>query len=478
MSKNKKYFLNLGIVIIFMLFFRFIPPAGSMTELGMTLFGIFLGALWGWINCDLIVPSVLALVMAGFTDHFDHSVSTVLTSAVSNPSVQLILWLLIFSSILTISGISEQLANRLISSKSVKGHPWLLTVFVYLTCLIPAAFGTAFAAILLCWEFIYTITKQVNYTKEDKWPKMMIVGAVLACSAGTVIMPFTAGVVATFGYLSAADASYSYNYLIYLIFTILLNVIIASLYFLFCKFIIKPDMSKLTTSIDVGDIKPFTQKQKIAVIGLIAMIIFTILPSCLPACALKTFLNTLGTTAIVLIIAAIVTLFRNKEGKSYFDFQEMGRNGVFWGMLFMVATAVTLGTALATGDTGFSTSIVNLFMPLFKGASPYVFAIFIVLATLVLTNIINNAVASAIMVPVMFSFASTTGVNPVMMTALICLTSDMGMLLPSASPYAAMLYSNKEWISTKSIFRYSMIGLAATFVAVAAVGIPLGNFLF
>ena len=63
---NKKYYLNSAIVVLLMALFRFIPPIGSMTTLGMTILGIFLGALWGWITCDMIWPSVLALVMLGF----------------------------------------------------------------------------------------------------------------------------------------------------------------------------------------------------------------------------------------------------------------------------------------------------------------------------------------------------------------------------------------------------------------------------
>ena len=66
-----------------MALFRFIPPIGSMTTLGMTILGIFLGALWGWITCDMIWPSVLALVMLGFSG-YTANVSEALTSTISN----------------------------------------------------------------------------------------------------------------------------------------------------------------------------------------------------------------------------------------------------------------------------------------------------------------------------------------------------------------------------------------------------------
>ena len=51
---RRKYYVNSLIVVLLMSLFRFVPPFGAMTALGMTVLGIFLGALWGWITCDMI----------------------------------------------------------------------------------------------------------------------------------------------------------------------------------------------------------------------------------------------------------------------------------------------------------------------------------------------------------------------------------------------------------------------------------------
>ena len=120
---NKKYYLNSAIVVLLMALFRFIPPIGSMTTLGMTILGIFLGALWGWITCDMIWPSVLALVMLGFSG-YTANVSEALTSTISNGTIQLILWLLVFSAVLTTTGISKYFVTKLVRSRFCKGHPW------------------------------------------------------------------------------------------------------------------------------------------------------------------------------------------------------------------------------------------------------------------------------------------------------------------------------------------------------------------
>ena len=102
----------------------------------------------------------------------------------------------------------------------------------------------------------------------------------------------------------------------------------------------------------------------------------------------------------------------------------------------------------------------------------------IALATLLLTNLINNTVASAIMIPVMYPFAVQLGINPLMMTEVICFCANCGLLLPCASPAGAMLHGNKEWIGTKDVEKHSLLGILALALAAVFVGIPLGAVIF
>lgn len=477
---NAGYFLNAGIAVAIMIFFRFIPPFGSMTPLGMTIMGIFLGTLWGWIKCDMVWPSVLAFIFLGFTD-YTTSVGTIMTAAFSNGIVQLILWLLVFAAILTVSGISEYLANRLVSSKAIKGRPWLLTIVILSASYICSAFGAAFAGILICWEFVYMISKQVGYTKEDKWVKMMMVSIPFSSCVGLVVLPFQVGVVASYGYLSSASNGLfgAYNFLQYLIFSLIFSLVVMAVYLLLCKFIVRPDMSKLKADVDVGASAKMTTKHKLALWAMVAMIVLTMLPSIFPkGSSIAVFFNTIGTSAFVLLICAGITLFRDKEGKPYFTFQELGAKGVFWGLMFMVATAITVGTALSSPDTGFSATFVSMFTSVLGNTSPYVFALIIALVTLLLTNVINNAVAGAIMVPLMYSFSSVVGANPMMIVALIIFTSNIGLILPCASPSGALLAGNKEWISAKDIASQVLVALLAMALSIAIIGIPLGNLVF
>ncbi len=472
-SKTTKFYVHLLISLCIMIFFRFLPNFGQMTDLGMALLGIIIGALWGWVNCDLVAPSVAAMILVGFTEAYDNA-PAVFTAAISNPTIQLILWILVFSAILTASGVCNQIAQRIMSSKMIKGRPWLLTVFIYAVTVLVAAFGMGIAGTILMWEFIYSVSHQVGYTNKDKWPKMMIVGAVTATLAGLAIMPYGVGVVATFGYLAGAGGEASYNYGTYLLFMVILNVIIGALYLLFVKVFVRPDMSKLKQDVELGQKNPFTPEQKGAVVVLIAMIVLLIAPSLLPAGGLKTFLNTIGMTPTIVLLIVLITIPRI-NGKPLFTFQQLAASGVIYGPIFMVATAVIVGSSLASGDTGFVGSIMALFAPILSGVNPYVFSAFILIISLLLTNVINNAIAGAVMVPVMYGYAVAVGANPLVIAALMCLATDMGMLLPCACPNAALMHGNKEWLTTKDIMVYSLLSLLAVVITILVIGIPLGN---
>ena len=64
-TKTVRYYILSAIGIAIMLFFRFLPPMGTVTELGMNVLGIFLGAIWCFSTVGTFWPALLALVLFG-----------------------------------------------------------------------------------------------------------------------------------------------------------------------------------------------------------------------------------------------------------------------------------------------------------------------------------------------------------------------------------------------------------------------------
>ena len=43
---SKKYYINSAITIVLMFGFRFLPPIGTISQVGMGVLGVFLGAIY------------------------------------------------------------------------------------------------------------------------------------------------------------------------------------------------------------------------------------------------------------------------------------------------------------------------------------------------------------------------------------------------------------------------------------------------
>ena len=68
MGESKKVnIIHYIICAAFCLGFRFLPPFGGLTELGVGIFGTFIGAIYGWVMIDMLWPSAMALVGIGLS---------------------------------------------------------------------------------------------------------------------------------------------------------------------------------------------------------------------------------------------------------------------------------------------------------------------------------------------------------------------------------------------------------------------------
>lgn len=475
LKTNKNYYIHSLISILLMVLFRFLPPVGGITPLGMELLGIFLGALWGWIFVDMIWPSVAAMVFLGFSAYCD-SVGAAFNLAFGNAVVQQILWLLIMAAILTTTGLAKWLANVMISWKITKGRPWVLSMIIIVIAYICSAFQVGFAGLLLCWNFIYAICEKLGIPKHTKWPNMMIVGCAFAGCLGASVMPYYSGTIATYGYLmTASNNAFTYSYVAHMVFGIIYTVATLAVFFLLCKFIVRPDMRPFKKELEIGQREKLTLEQKVAIGATAGMILALLLPSIFPGTALAAFLNKIGVAAIVLITICAVCFLRKKDGKPMFTFKQLADAGLLWQMVFMVATAMTIGSALVSTDTGISAVLSSAMTSLFANKSPFFFACIFSLSALILTNFINNAVVGAIMIPIMYSISGEIGINPVAMCTVICFTSNLGMFLPNACPYAALTHGNKDWISSKEVMLHSLVGILALGITTVIIGVPLAN---
>ena len=83
-----------------------------------------------------------------------------------------------------------------------------------------------------------------------------------------------------------------------------------------------------------------------------------------------------------------------------------------------------------------------------------------------------------ILQPVVVAYCTQSGADPrPIVTLLILFVLLSAAITPAASPFAAILHSNKEWVPTKYVYQYTAPMVIIEFVLTLVIGIPLANML-
>jgi len=144
----------------------------------------------------------------------------------------------------------------------------------------------------------------------------------------------------------------------------------------------------------------------------------------------------------------------------------------------MVATAIALSGALTDPVTGVRGLMIAAFSPVLGGHSAAIFFIIMLLVGIFVTSFAMNVIVGIILMPVLVTFGMESGANLPAVAATTILLFHYAVILPSASAFAAMLWSNREWLTRKEVVKYGgAIVLFATAVAMIII-MPLSLLLF
>jgi len=112
---------------------------------------------------------------------------------------------------------------------------------------------------------------------------------------------------------------------------------------------------------------------------------------------------------------------------------------VNWGVIVMYGGAIAIGSAMAETDA--VTWLIDRSFPLESMAPLMVIAVLALLSNL-LTEGISNAAVVAMMVPIGFGIAGSTGISPVAITFAITISAGLAYCLPIGTPPNAIAFSS------------------------------------
>lgn len=477
-KKNTAYYINVLVIVALIFGFGFLPPIDPITEVGMQILGILLGLLYGWTFVNLLWPSLLGMLAMAIFGIMP--ISDLLKAGYGNDVTVLIIFILVFSSIVEEAGISKGIAMFLVTRPMFMGRPWIFSFVLLFVAFFLSATTSPLPAIFICWAILYRIASQIGYKPRDKWPALMVLGIILACTIGLSLFPFKSVPLTVLGSFTALSDQ-TVPFFSYFCFTLPVCLLSIIVYILLCKFIFRPDVSNLSElTVDTFGEEAkvsFTTYQKIIMVFLALMILLLLLPSVLPErWIISQFFASIGSTGTLMLLIAIMCLLKYDD-KPIMDFKVMAK-GISWDIVILTATVLPLSSYITNDATGIIPFLSKYLSALFEEKSTFIFLVLVIVLAVILTNFCNNAVTGILLITITFSFASANGINPIALAVIITYCVHLAILTPAGSPMAAILHGNREWISAGDIYKYGSIALIAICIIVVLIGQPITQFVF
>lgn len=475
-SKNTSYYINSVIGVCIMLFFGYLPTFSTVTPMGMKILGIYIGLLYLWSTVDLIWPSLLGLVVTGFSGY--NSVSGLL-SAGWGDGTNVYIWLIcLFAYFITKSGVSNNIVRGIMSLRIAKGRPWMVSFLFFTAAYAVGALVSMTPACLIVWAFFQKFAKEMNYKKGDKYVSFMIVGIALAGLMGFALFNFRVPGSILIGYIEAAGGYVSFVGYSVTAFIVGYGALI--FYTILGKFVVRPDVERIKSGykFEGGEKMSSYQKQLLGIT--IALIVVFIIQSLFSTSVVGQFLTTLGTSGIVVVFLLVMGFIKRKDGSFFADLLDGTKNGVPWPVFYLLTIGMPLAFAMTDESLGIQPMLSGAFDKILGGgvSGLFVFVIFITFLSAFSTQFLLNQIPGMVIFPIASAYCATLNVNPGMLACMITICANSSIILPSANPIAGVMHGMSDWISPKEIYKYSIPLVISVWLLSVVVWLVFGNFFF
>lgn len=462
--------------LLFMLCFQFVPiKSVYITKLGMQVIGVFIGTILLWSTGIVIGPSILAIVLLGYYNYMP--MGEILSTWMGNPTLIMIFFLLILVGGFEYHGCTNYIARFFTNLKIIERRPWVFTFIMLLGTYLMAAFVNPWAGLFLFLPIVHGINEDIGFKKTDLYSKVMTIGIVMASMLGfptTYYNGTVIGLNATFTELS--KGKYEMPGGEYMLVGLILGLLCILAITIAIKLFVKPDvepLKKLTIDkINNTKLKKVNPCQKIMFVGMGIFILLMVIPAISYGSRIGNFISN-NIQSIAMTIVGILAIIKI-DNKPVIDLPKIIGSKFSWQTYFLIGTSITLGQALTDDAVGFTKLLNAILTPLFSDMSPLIFFISILLVSTLLTNILNSAVYILIAQPIILTFANINNIDPLPILMLVTYTSlGLAAILPSASPYAAAIYAQSDYVTPKDIYKYATLYVLVSIVIILIIGVPL-----
>ena len=482
---TKKFYAVIAIGILMMLVIGNLPTFGDVTRIGMRLLGIFAGCIFMWLFGYLGIGGFIGILAIAL--YVPGNVgNAVFPSVFGNFNLVMVFFCLVFVYGLQQSGVLNYVAALILSTKFATKSPWHLAVAFWITGIVTGAIITnSLAATLLLFGILYSTADRIGMERRSNYTAFVIIVTATFTTLACALLPYSPTLLVPIGIMQATAPELAgtalpmaqillCNWVLVLVAlvvaAVLLKVLLASGY-LKVSFELCAD-EKIVNDEDLK----LTKRVKWGFFYVVAIILIIVGTSVVPTTtALGALLTKLGLIGSFLIVIAMMC-FTTVDGERMINIEDAVKNGVPWGLYFMLAAALTLAGSISKADAGVMSTVSSFATTHLSSSSNFVFVFGVLVFTLILTNCINNVVAQQLVVPLITIVMISQGLNPVLIIGMVAIVVDHGNVMPSGSPIGAYMHGNSEWMSSKQVYLYATLGSICAIVGLL-VAVPLAMML-
>lgn len=475
MNSVKRYsFITLSIFIIFA--FWFMPVPDNMTAEGMKVIGIFLGILLLWLTVSIDWPSLAAMALLGLIPAI--GMKTVFLGTFGNQAIVFLMITFLCTFALTETPFIKRCAIGFITSRIARRGPWSFTTSFFGAVLCIGCFMSPSVVFLVFLPIAEQIFSMLNLQKGNKVANMLTMGLAftVSISAGMTPIAHVFSIMAMSVYENATGQTIGYAQ--YMAFAIPIGLLLTITLLLFCKFILRPNMSVLE-NVDYDalekEVPPITKHEIIALVIFALVVALWLLPSVFmsvfpgPAKAV----GSLG-IAFPPIIGVILYCIISIDGKPLLHFAEGMKRGIPWSVVIMAAGTLAIGNAMMSPQTGLTTYLVSVLHPLIVHITPTILLWFICIWAAIQTNFSTNMVTVSVVTAVSIQLCVAIGgsLHSAAVVAIIGMLASFAFATPPAMPHIALSIGT-GWTDLSSVMRYGGLLMIASVILGVVIGYPI-----
>lgn len=434
----------------------------ALPAAGITMLGIFIGAIILWLTVDVGWPSLL--VLFSLTQLDGVTISTVMANSLGNNTIAFLIFSCALTYALSSTGLLRRIALWFVNTPIAKKSPWAFAAMYFVSILVIGSFISPTVLFVLFFALAKEIYDINGLEKGNDYARMLMIGTAIMTSISCAMTPIahTFPLMAIGFYESATGEAI--NWIDYMKIGLPAGLLAAAATFGVLWLGFKNRIGPLKIKVSTSSIA-ITKNEIISLVVFLIVVLMWMVsglwPTFIPI--LKTWTTTIPPMLGVIVLCALGVL----------KFNDAIKNGVPWTAIILCASTLAVGKWLTIAEYGITDAIGNMMSSILGTPTAFTMVFAVVAFAIIMTNLMSNIVTTTVAYNLLTPIVIATGViSPVLSTILIGIGASMAYATPPAIAHIA-LAAGSEYCDSKDMLKYGGLVTIISIVLVAGFGFLL-----